>query len=82
MYTTYILYSHKIDRSYTGSCQDISFRLTQHNTGRNKSTKHGMPWEIVYTINCNTRSEAVALETKIKKRGAKRFLHDIQNRIG
>ena len=41
-----------------------------------------MPWELVYSINFDTRAEAVALETKIKKRGAKRYLADLSNKIG
>jgi predicted GIY-YIG superfamily endonuclease len=35
------------------------------------------PWKIVYQIQFPTRSEAVILEQKIKKRGAKRYLEDI-----
>ena len=51
--------------------------IQRHNNGLSTSSKRGRPWKIVYCIACNLRSEAVLLETKIKKRGAKRYLEDI-----
>jgi putative endonuclease len=42
------------------------------------STKYGIPWELVKTFMCETRSEAILLEKKIKKRGAKRYLEDLK----
>jgi len=41
-----------------------------------------VPWEVIHTREFATRSEATALETKIKKRGAERFLSDTQRLIG
>ena len=38
------------------------------------STKTGIPWHVVLQIEAINRSEALILEKKIKKRGAKRFL--------
>jgi len=76
MFTTYILFSKTTGKYYTGHCQDIEVRFIQHNSGRNKSTKSGIPWEIIFTKNFENRREAMATEAKIKKRGAKRFLSD------
>lgn len=45
-----------------------------------KSSKCGLPWKLVYSIKVTSREAAVALERKIKKRGAKRYL--IDNSIG
>ena len=42
------------------------------------STKSGTPWELVLQIKVSDRSEAMILERKIKKRGAKRYLNDSQ----
>ncbi|WP_298238180.1 hypothetical protein [uncultured Algibacter sp.] len=39
-----------------------------------KSTKHGLPWELILKIEVLSRREALILEKKIKKRGAKRYL--------
>ena len=71
---TYILFSPSKNRFYTGSTQNIQDRLNRHNSGYETSTKAGSPWELVYVKEFKTRSEAVKLEKKIKKRGAKRFL--------
>jgi putative endonuclease len=77
MYYVYILYSITKAKFYVGQTNNISDRLKRHNNGASISTKSGMPWEIVYSIELESRSEAVILETKIKKRGTKRYLEDI-----
>jgi putative endonuclease len=48
--------------------------LKRHNLGIVPSTKSGTPWELVLQIEVLSRSEAMVLERKIKKRRAKRFL--------
>ena len=63
-------------RYYTGQTVNIKERLKRHNQGGVLSTKHSLPWEIVFQIETETRSQALALEKKIKKRGAKRFIED------
>ena len=74
----YILYSEKSSRYYVGQTTDIEKRLKRHNLGIVPSTKHGVPWELVLQIEVLSRSEAMVLERKIKKRGAKRFIEDNQ----
>ena len=39
MFITYILKSEKTDRYYIGYTSDVEKRLTNHNSGKNKSTK-------------------------------------------
>src|SRR5690606_17756278 len=75
-YFVYILFSPSSKRFYCGQTEDFDRRLIRHNSGRNKSTKSGIPWEVVHLIECPDRSTAVNLELKIKKRGIKRFLMD------
>ncbi|MDO5979991.1 GIY-YIG nuclease family protein [Flavivirga spongiicola] len=75
----YILYSEKSSRYYVGQTTDIEKRLKRHNLGIVPSTKYGVPWELVLQIEVLSRSEAMILERKIKKRGAKRF---IDNQFG
>ncbi len=77
MYFTYILQSEKTNRFYTGHTQNITQRLEEHNKGETKSTRSGIPWRMIWFTEVPTRSEAMALEMKIKRRGAKRFLGDI-----
>lgn len=73
----YILYSESLQKYYTGQTQNLEERLARHNKGLVKSTKNGKPWVLVHSIVCGLRSEAMLLEKKIKKRGAKRYLNDI-----
>ncbi|MDO1500063.1 GIY-YIG nuclease family protein [Winogradskyella maritima] len=77
-YVVYILYSEKRSRYYVGQTQDIDDRLIRHNNGLVKSTKSRAPWTLKVTILVETRSEALLLEKRIKKRGAKRYLEDNQ----
>ena len=77
MYIVYILYSRSRSRFYVGQTNELSGRIHRHNSGQSLSTKVGMPWFLIYHVGADTRSEAVLLETKIKKRGAKRYLDDI-----
>ncbi len=76
----YILYSRSLKKHYVGQTQDLTNRLDRHNNGREKFTKRGTPWELIWSQYCLNRSEAIILERKIKKRGASRFLND--NKLG
>ncbi|WP_373275019.1 GIY-YIG nuclease family protein [Parapedobacter tibetensis] len=77
MYHVYILYSDALGKYYTGSCSDINKRLAEHNKGQSRYTKSGIPWGIVKDFEAANRREALKLEARIKKRGAKRFLLDL-----
>ena len=77
MFFVYIIYSSIKEKFYIGQTNDIEDRLRRHNSGQSLATKNGIPWKMIYSIQLNSRSEAVILETKIKKRGAKRYLQDI-----
>jgi len=70
---TYVLFSNSAGRYYTGSCDDIERRFARHNESRVQSTKYGVPWTLIWYRECETRSKARKLESKIKKRGAARF---------
>ena len=76
MYFAYILYSTTIGQYYCGQTNNLHLRLDKHNSGSTLSNKHGIPWILVGFINCETRSEAMVLEKKIKKRGIERWLKD------
>ena len=75
-YVVYILFSESLKRFYVGHTYDIVGRLAVHNRGGKKYTTKGIPWRLIKTIPCSSRSEAVRLELRIKKRGIKRYLDD------
>ena len=74
MFVVYILFSKTRSRYYVGQTSDIVKRLERHNQGKVPSTKTGTPWDLVLQIEVSSRSEAMLLENKIKKRGAKRYI--------
>jgi len=79
---TYILQSVSTGRYYCGSSDNVERRLRQHNDPEyhgSKTTKRFKgPWVILWTTELPTRSNAMILEKKIKKRGIRRFLYDRQ----
>ena len=75
----YILQSELSGKYYCGQTQNLQHRLARHNNGLEKYTKHGVPWKMIYSIHVFDRSEAVQLESKIKKRGIARYLNDINS---
>ena len=78
MYHTYILFSEKNQKYYTGQTANLKNRLQEHNQGETPSIKNGIPWVILWSHASETRQEAVQLEKKIKARGAERFLNDLK----
>jgi putative endonuclease len=77
MFKVYILFSKGCKKFYTGHTQDLANRLSEHNLGETKSIKSCSPWILVWKREIETRGEAMILENKIKKRGAGRFLTDL-----
>ena len=72
-YYTYILYSEKLCKFYSGHTSNLSKRIEEHNRGKNKYTKNGIPWTLIKFFNADSKREAVRLEERIKKRGLKGF---------
>ncbi|HBU07359.1 MAG TPA: endonuclease [Candidatus Magasanikbacteria bacterium] len=66
MHKVYILKSLKQTRYYIGHCEDLDVRLERHNKGCVKSTKPYRPWQIIYTEDLNSKSEAFKREMQIK----------------
>lgn len=82
MYYTYILYSVSSGRYYTGHTDNVVRRLGQHNAGKVKATKAYRPWEIAYTEEFLTRSEAFKREMQIKSYRSGEAFKKILRRVG
>ena len=81
MYTVYILFSKQLQKYYVGySSKNAQDRLKEHLYNHKGFTARTKDWNIIYKIEMNSKSEALMLERKIKKRGAKRFLNEIASR--
>jgi predicted GIY-YIG superfamily endonuclease len=48
MFYIYNIQSERGNRYYIGSTKGISRRITEHNQGKNNSTKTYRPWKLVY----------------------------------
>ena len=68
MFLVYIIDSHKINRYYVGSADDVAKRLLRHNTGSVTSTRSGLPLELKFTEPFETRNEALKRGRAIKKK--------------
>ncbi|UCC79534.1 MAG: GIY-YIG nuclease family protein [Candidatus Zixiibacteriota bacterium] len=77
-YWTYILRSQSNGRYYCGSTGDLESRVRQHNDPKYRASRTTDlipgPWELIWSQELPTRSKAMSLEKKIKKRGIARYL--------
>ena len=73
MFTVYILKSESKDRLYIGFTRNLPQRLKFHNAGLNKSTKFGIPWQVVYTEQYFILQEATKRERFLKKQKNRNF---------
>jgi putative endonuclease len=74
MYYLYILKSKISDKFYIGQTENLERRVFYHNSGYSKSTKYGVPWELVYTEKFTSRSEAYRREQEIKSQKRKEYI--------
>ncbi len=66
MFFVYIIKSTKKDWYYVGSTNDLDRRLNEHNTGKTRSTKPFLPFELVYTKEFANERDARFYERKLK----------------
>ena len=66
MHYVYILQSKKDGKYYIGYTSNLESRLAYHNSGQQRSTKHRIPFEMVYFEKYETRREALKREKEIK----------------
>ncbi|KGD69100.1 GIY-YIG nuclease family protein [Flavobacterium aquatile] len=79
MFYIYIIFSKSLNKYYVGSCQDIEKRLEDHLNSRSKFTKTAKDWELKYSEEYNTRSEAYQREMKIKKMKSRIYIEKLIN---
>jgi len=64
----------KTGELYKGHCEVLERRLAEHNSGKTKSTKGGIPWEIVWFEKFETREEAMKREKYLKTAAGRRYV--------
>ncbi len=78
----YIIYSETLSRYYVGHTIDLDSRLSKHLSNHSGYTAHSKDWLVVYVHPCGSKTEAIKLEGKIKKRGIARYLDDLNRKSG
>jgi len=75
MYYSYILLSSKSHIFYFGSTKNLKVRLNNHNSGKVKSTKPNMPWNLIWYAGFSTEKEARDFELYLKTGSGKAFAY-------
>jgi len=74
MFYTYILYSLKDNKLYTGYTSDLKKRVAEHNNGCISSTKYRHPLELIYFEGCLSDMDAKRREKYLKSGNGKIYL--------
>jgi putative endonuclease len=76
LYYTYILKSELNQSHYYGHTSDLKNRLKRHNAGKVRSTKAYRPWNLIYSEEFATKSEAYQREQFFKSIDGYNFLKE------
>ncbi|HRP32046.1 MAG TPA: GIY-YIG nuclease family protein [Agriterribacter sp.] len=74
MFFVYVIRSKKDGRFYVGLSEEVERRLKEHNSGKTKSTKGYVPWELCFYEQYFTRIEARRREIYLKSGIGKEFI--------
>ena len=74
MWYVYVLLSKKNGHWYIGSTKNLRKRIFTHNSGKNKSTKHSLPWKLIYCEVGLNRNDARVRERYLKFGMGRRYL--------
>jgi putative endonuclease len=73
MWYVYLLQNNKRDW-YIGLTKDLQKRILIHNSGKNKSTKYGIPWKLIYCETGLNRGDGRRREKYLKSGMGRRYL--------
>lgn len=79
MAIVYILYSHKLDSFYTGSCLNLESRMKEHRakTYADAYTRKADDCELFYKIEDLAYQQARGIEIHIKRMKSKKYINDL-----
>jgi len=73
-YFVYVLLSEKDGKFYVGYTKDLNVRFEQHQKGQVQSTKHRLPFKMIYYEACKLKEDALRREKYLKTYYGKMFL--------
>jgi putative endonuclease len=74
MVTVYVLESLLDQTWYTGMAFEVTKRLAEHNSGKNRFTKGHRPWKVIYTEEHSDWTAARPREKYLKTAAGKKWL--------
>ena len=77
MFYVYILKSLKTGEFYKGLTSDLDQRLKDHLSGKTKSTKSRIPFELIHVELCSTRKGAREMEKYFKSGFGREIIKEI-----
>ena len=77
MHYTYVLQSLKDGKLYIGSTADLRRRFTEHQQGKNTSTKHRRPFELIFYEAFKHAEDALRRERYFKTNKGKSTLRQM-----
>ena len=81
VYYVYALVSEKYNRIYVGLTKNLYSRVKEHNSGKTKTTKHFIPWKLLYSEEINTLKDARYREKQLKSGYGKEFLKSVRDEM-
>ena len=80
MASVYILYSKTLNRFYTGSCKDFSYRIEQHlnKDFKDAFTTLAQDWTLFYFIDELGYEQARQIEKQIKKMKSSTYIRNLK----
>jgi putative endonuclease len=82
MFTVYALYSKTYDKIYIGFSSNLEERLKSHNFLAHKGwTIKFRPWELVFTLELETKAEAMLKEKQLKSAKGREFIWGLINSL-
>jgi putative endonuclease len=82
MFFVYVLNSLNRNYIYVGMTSDLERRVSDHNSGYNKTTKPYMPFDIVLVEEYSTRILARQREKYLKSGIGKEYLKSLIKKLG
>src|SRR3989344_6889619 len=76
MFYVYVLWSVKLRKRYVGSAKNPNERLGEHNTGKSRFTKGGIPWMLIHTEKYDSISSARKREIFLKSGIGRKWLDE------
>ncbi|HPC34595.1 MAG TPA: GIY-YIG nuclease family protein, partial [Candidatus Absconditabacterales bacterium] len=65
----FFVYILKGKKHYVGYTSNLENRLLEHRKGTTKTTRELGEWNLIKVIECDSKTDAIRLERKIKKGG-------------